>query len=131
MPRRKPVLISLQPRFHRRLETLPSYRVFLSNPILDPAASQGEWSPRRAKMAYLFEWIPKFGNHPEKEAGREYTPLPGYFTRGRRPGTPISRLAGLKLPGVAWMSARRKPANREIGVPGALSGSLDCRQTRR
>jgi hypothetical protein len=33
-------------------------------------------------MAYPFEWIPKFGNHPEKVAGKEYTPSPGRFTRG-------------------------------------------------
>jgi hypothetical protein len=33
-------------------------------------------------MAYPFEWIPKFGNHPEKVAGKEYTPSLGRFTRG-------------------------------------------------
>jgi hypothetical protein len=33
-------------------------------------------------MAYPFEWIPKIGNHPEKVAGKEYTPSLGGFTRG-------------------------------------------------
>src|ERR1700686_3283684 len=34
------------------------------------------------KMAYPFEWIPEFGNHPEKVAGKEYTLSLGGFTRG-------------------------------------------------
>jgi hypothetical protein len=61
---------------------LPSYRVFLSNPIFYPAGSEGEGSPRPIKMAYQFKWIPKIWNHLEKVAGTEYTPLPGYFTSG-------------------------------------------------
>jgi hypothetical protein len=61
---------------------LPSYRVFLSNPTFCPAGSERESSPRRLKMAYPIEWIPKFGSHPEKAAGTEYTALPGCFTRG-------------------------------------------------
>ena len=38
--------------------------------------------PSPGKMTYQFKWIPKLWNHLEKVAGKEYTPLPGYFTRG-------------------------------------------------
>src|SRR3984893_9119472 len=98
---------------------LPSCRVFLSNLIFDRARSEGESSPRRVKMAYSFEWIPKFGNHPEKVAGCEYTPTPGGFTSGCG-GFPERVVAPRRHLVAAWIVGERSADQHRIQEPSAI-----------